>query len=354
MFCQFITILALCKFVRMKVVLNIILISLLLGCSTEKKLSGPLITLTNGTIEIGLIPAVGGVLVRASLAGKTNILNSDSTLWNESPDKRPSLDPKAPFKTYNGHITWLSPQSEWWIRQDSFPDLKESRSLWPPDPILTLAPYRIIQQTATEITMESPESPFSKVQFTKIYSLDRNTVTLTTVAKNISEDTISWGLWHNTRMNGWDAVFVQADSAALRKTDHYNRDGIQKPQLQFRDGFYSYESVQPEKGSQVYKSKSFLNVKTPLIAGYHKNQWLIIRSEAIEPQLIHPNEARVEIYIENSANPANDLQELELQFAYEKIAPGATIQAIETWEIWPGTGLQNKSELLEEIKLKFK
>ncbi|MDP3644940.1 MAG: DUF4380 domain-containing protein [Bacteroidota bacterium] len=84
-------------------------------------------------------------------------------------------------------------------------------------------------------TEKKPSGPLITLT---IYRLDRNTVTLTTIAKNISKDTISWGLWHNTRMNGWDAVFVQADSAELRKTDHYNRDGIQKPQLQFRDGFY--------------------------------------------------------------------------------------------------------------------
>lgn len=332
----------------------LILITLLANCNAEKKTENQLITLSNGTIEIGILPAVGGVLVRASLAGKKNILNSDSALWNESLEKRPSLDPKAPFKTYNGHITWLSPQSEWWIKQDSFPDLKNARSVWPPDPILTLAPYKITNQKPDEITLVSPESPFSKVQFTKIYRINGNTVTLTSQARNISKDTVSWGLWHNTRMNGWDNVFVKADSAALLKTEYFGRDGIRKPELRYRDGFFTYDVAVPEKAKVVYKSKSFLNVKTPLIAGFHQNQWLIIRSEAIDNTQIHPEEARIELYIENSYQAANDLQELEIQFAYRQIAPNATIEATETWEIWPGTGLKDKKELLEELKGKLK
>jgi hypothetical protein len=91
-------------------------------------------------------------------------------------------------------------------------------------------------------------------------------------------------------------------------------------------------------------------VKTPLIAGYHQKQWLIIRSETLDPALIHPNEARVELYVENSYQSASDLQELEIQFAYQKIAPQAFIEASETWEIRPGTGLTNKRELLEELR----
>jgi len=329
------------------------LIMLLLSCTTRKKSDG-LITLSNGTIEIGILPAVGGVLVRASLAGQQNILNSDSTLWNESPEKRPSLDPKAPFKTYNGHISWLSPQSEWWIRQDSFPDLKRARSVWPPDPVLTLAPYRITDQKPDEITMVSPESPYSKVQFTKIYRISGNTVTLTTSARNCTKDTVSWGLWHNTRMNGWDNVFVQADSAALLKTEYMKQGDIRKPELRYRDGFYTYDVAVPGSAKVVYKSKSFLNVKTPLIAGFHQNQWLIIRSDAIDNTQIHPNEARIELYIENSYQAATDLQELEIQYAYQPIAPGASIEASETWEILPGTGLKDKKALRRELMEKLK
>ncbi|MEI8114805.1 MAG: DUF4380 domain-containing protein [Bacteroidia bacterium] len=324
-----------------------------MNCTPEKKLVSPLVTLSNGIIEIGVIPAVGGVLVHASLVGQANILNSDSTLWNESPEKRPSLDPNAPFKTYNGHITWLSPQSEWWINQDSFPKLKKAHSKWPPDPVLTAGPYQIISQTATEIKLLSPESNFSKVQFTKTYRIEGNKVFLSTSAKNTGSETVSWGLWQNTRMNGWDFVFVQADSAALRKNDYYNQGNIRKPDLNYRNGFYTYDASAPKSAKVVHKAKAFFDVKNPMIAGHHQNQWLIIRSEAIDNTQIHPEETRVQLYIENSYQAATDLQELEMQFAYHAIAPGASIEASETWEILPGSGKSDKYELLEELRRKL-
>jgi hypothetical protein len=338
----------------MKTFLIVILITLLMNCTPEKKPTSQLVTLSNKQIEIGLIPEVGGVLVHASLLGQKNILQSDTAFWNESPDKRPSLNPKARLKSYKGHISWVSPQSEWWIHQDSIPELKKARAAWPPDPMLTVAPYQITSQTANEITLVGPESPYSKVQFTKIYRISGNKVTLTTRARNCSDTIVKWGLWHNTRMNGWDFVFVQADSSALRKTEYHNRGNVQKPELHYRNGFFTYDATAPESAKVVYKSKSFLDVKTPLIAGFHQNQWLIIRSEAIDNSQIHPEQSRIELYIENSYQAANDIQELEMQFAYQAIAPGASIEATETWEILPGSGLTDKYEVLEELRGKLK
>ena len=337
-----------------KTTFALVLITLLFSCNAQTEKVSQLITLSNGKIEIGILPAVGGRIVRASLVGKENILNSDSSQWNESPEKRPTLNPKAPFKAYNGSITWLSPQSQWWTNQDLLPDLKKNHSPWPPDPYLTMARYLITNQQPNQITLVSPESPYSKVQFTKTYRINDNSVTLTTVARNISKDTVSWGLWHNTRMNGWDVVFIQADSTALMKTTYMTYSNIRKPKLQYANGFYTYEAVKPEAGQTVYKSKSFFAVDQPLIAGFHQNQWLIIRSKPVDRKLIHPEEARVEIYVENSATPAKDLQELEIQFAYRKIAPQATIEATETWEILPGSGLTDKNKLLQELKEKLK
>lgn len=329
-----------------KIILTIALIALFFSCTTKKEKDNQVITLSNGSITIKLLPGVGGRLVSASLAGHENILNSDSTQWNEAPEKRPTMDPAQPFKAYNGMIVWLSPQSEWWIKQDRYPELKKTRSLWPPDPYLTCSPYKIINQTTTEITLESPESPFSHVQFSKTYRIEGNKVFISASARNCSKDTVSWGLWFIARMNGWDKVLVPADSSDLVKCVYMTYPDIHKPALKYADGCFSYEPAEPETG-QVYKSKSFISVENPVIMGYKANQWLIIRSDKIDRARIHPEQARVEIYVENSVSKVNDLQELEMHFAYEKIAPGATIQASQVWEITPGSGLQNKNDLLK-------
>lgn len=336
-----------------KIVIVLTLIVVLFSCTTEKKIDNQVITLTNGIVKIKLLPAVGGTLVWASLTGHENILNSDSMQWNESPEERPTMDPGAPFKAYNGMIVWLSPQSEWWVKQDTYPQLKNRKSLWPPDPYLTCAAYKVTHQTPSEITMESPESPNTHVQFIKTFRIEANKIFITALARNCSNDTVSWGLWFNTRMNGWDKVFVPADSTDLVKTQYMQYPEIHKPELKYDNGYFSYEAVAPEAGQAAYKSKSFLSVENPVIIGYKANQWLVIRGAKVDRTRIHPEQGRIEIYVENSASKVNDLQELEMHFAYEKIAPGASIEASQNWKIVPGAELPHFDKITEVLKIKL-
>ena len=225
--------------------------------------------------------------------------------------------------------------------------------MWPPDPYLTCAAYKIIHQTPSEITMESPESPNSHVQFTKTFRIDGNKVFLTASARNCSKDTVSWGLWFNTRMNGWDKVFVPADSTDLVKTQYLTYPDIHQPALKYADGCFSYEAVSPEAGQSAYKSKSFFSMENPEIIGYKANQFLIIRGGKMDQTKVHPEQGRIEIYVENSSDKVKDLQELEMHFAYEKIAPGATIEASQNWEIVPGSQGSDNTKLPEELKVKL-
>lgn len=328
-----------------------LLILILCGCTTKDKKTESVITLSNGTVEIKLLPAVGATLVSASLAGQDNILHSDSTQWNEPANKRPSMNPSEPFKAYNGMTVWLSPQSEWWTKQDAYPDLKDARAPWPPDPYLTSGAYKVIYQTKDEITLESPESPYTHVQFTKNFRIEGNKIFISVSARNCSDDTVSWGLWFNTRMNGWDKVFVPADSSDLIETRYMNPQDLHLPELKYADGYFSYKSVEPLEGQKPYKSKSFLNVDEPVIIGNKAKQWLIIRSNRVDRSRIHPEQGRIEIYVENSSDKANDLQELEMHFAYEKIAQGDTIKASEVWEIIPDVKDEDVRDLSKDLKV---
>ena len=336
-----------------KSALIIVLIFLLFGCKAEKSQEDQVISLSNGTVEIKLLPAVGGTLIWASLAGQENILNSDSTLWNEAASRRPGMDPSESFKAYNGMTVWLSPQSEWWVKQDTYAKLKNERSIWPPDPYLTFAPYRITKHKKDEITLRSPESPNTHVQFTKTFRIEGNKIFISTTARNCSQDTVSWGLWFNTRMNGWDKVFVPAYPRDLQRILYLHHPDIHKPVLTYAQGCFSYEAAEPEAGQGAYISKTFISVEDPAIIGFHANQWLIIQSQRMDPSLIHPEQGRVEIYVENSTDKANDLQELEMHFPYENIAPGASIEASQDWEILPDLNVPDNSKLTELLKTKL-
>ncbi|HET6558704.1 MAG TPA: DUF4380 domain-containing protein [Prolixibacteraceae bacterium] len=333
---------------------NIVILLLaffLFSCAEKVKEQGPVITLTNGTVEIKLLPAVGGTLVSASLSGHQNILHSDSTQWDEPADQRPTMDPGQPWKAYNGMIVWLSPQSEWWVKQDAHPELKDAKAPWPPDPYLTSSAYKVVKQSKDEITLEGPESPYTHMQFTKNFKIEGNKIFISVSARNCSDDTLSWGLWFNTRMNGWDKVYVPADSSDLIKTQYMNPQDLHLPELKYADGYFSYAAVEPLEGQRPYKSKSFLSVDDPVIIGNKANQWLIIRSEKVDKTLIHPEQGRIEIYVENSSDKANDLQELEMHFPYEKIPPGASIHASEIWEIIPDPEGPGDADLSKDLKV---
>lgn len=310
----------------------------------------PVITLSNEVIEIKLLPEVGGRLVSVCLKGHENILNSDPSQWVEPKEKRPTMNPDEPFKAYNGMIVWLSPQSEWWTRQDAYPELKKRRSLWPPDPYLTCSAYRITKQTNHEVVMESPASPHSHVQFTKTFRIEGNRVYITTRARNTSRQPVSWGLWFNTRMNGWDRVLVPADASDLKKTDYYTQSGTRLPAFNYTDGCFSYEPVKNLSGKMAYRSKSYLSVEHPVIMGYKASQWLVIRGLENDLKMIHPEQGKIEIYIENTTNKASDLQELEMHFAYREIAPGESIEATQVWDILEGTGTEKGNDLLRKLK----
>lgn len=325
-----------------------ILLLTIVSC-TNKNEHDQVVWLNNGAIKIGVLPNVGGRLVWTSLDGKENILNSDSTLWNEPEENRPSMDPTKPFKAYKGHINWLSPQNEWWIKQDEYPMMKEEKSVWPPDPYLIYAPYKISNLTENEITLEGPASPYSKVYLTKTYRINGNTVELNVKATSTCPDSINWGLWFITRMNGWDKFFVPGDSSSLRKINVAEK-GVQDLQLYNKDGFWNYIPQKPDSGYRSQRTKILFDTPSSTVAGTRNGQWLIVEAQSVERDKVHPNQGPIEIYIENSNRPEEDLLEIEMHFEYQAIKEGATIEASEIWHIFPAEADTCREDLQLELK----
>jgi hypothetical protein len=151
-------------------------------------------------------------------------------------------------------------------------------------------------------------------------------------------------------MNGWDRVLVPADSSDLKKTDYYTQTGTRLPAFNYADGCFSYEPVKTLSGKMAYRSKSYLSVEHPVIMGFRANQWLVIHGLENDLKMIHPEQGKIEIYIENSTKKASDLQELEMHFAYQKIAPDESIEATQVWDILEGSGDEKCGDLLRKLK----
>jgi hypothetical protein len=53
--------------------------------------------------------------------------------------------------------------------------------------------------------------------------------------------------------------------------------------------------------------------------------------------------------MENASNTKRDIQELEMHFNYQAIAPNKSIEASQLWIIKPGADTNNKSALRKEL-----
>ena len=95
-----------------------------------------LLILKNEYVVLGLIPEAGAHVVLFRSYDSANVLDSNPKTWSEPVPVFSAEEPK--FAPYDGHITWLGPQKEWWTQQDINIDRKNRRVPWPPDPFLTL------------------------------------------------------------------------------------------------------------------------------------------------------------------------------------------------------------------------
>ncbi len=322
----------------LKLITIFLIIATMMGCNEAAllKKNKRLITLKNSQIEIGIIPHLGGRIVVLRKPGMNNILKSDSAQWND-PLARPEISAFSDFKAFNGHIVWLSPQSEWWIKQDINLERRDSKAIWPPDPYLIYGNYQITERTDTSLTMVGPASPISGVQLTKKVLINsQGVVTFETSAKNIREQPISWGLWFNTRLDGFARCYLPANESDLRKLAVTGDENETPLPYAFTQGYFTFLPPALSNASSKYVQKAFLIPKENFMVGFSEGQAIKISFEGVPPAQIHPDQAPVEIY--NLISASETLLELEVHGPYQTFQPGESIRMAETWQLFKYDG----------------
>lgn len=292
--------------------------------------------LQNDFIKAGFLPDVGGRMVYLAPVGESNFLLSDSVLWNETERITPKAD--SPFKPYNGFITWLGPQSQWWTQQNLLPNKKKRADVWPPDPFLIYSNFKIVKQTETSIVLEGPESPVTGIQLTKSFELIKHSIRIKVTAKNIRNSEVSWDLWSNARfpantnfkvpVNSADMVRIKADETSLIDTMKYA----------IQDGYFTYQTELPSEKKLQRISKAFIYPSEGSIKVHRDNWELTLNFDRVPKNKIHPEQALVEVYNCSSADGRSDILELEHHSAYHKIKPGKSITLDEEWSFKKTSG----------------
>jgi hypothetical protein len=307
----------------------IITIAVFLLSTTTK--GSQIISIKNEYIEAGFLPGVGGRMVYLAAIGSENVLFSDSTLWNENENERVDLHPEAGFKAYNGHITWLGPQSDWWKQQDLLPEKRSRGDMWPPDPYLLYSNFEIIEKTDTSIVLQGKESPVSGVKLTKKFILNDNQLNIEVSATNCRETKVAWDIWSNARFDAFTHFKVPIHENSILKISAEESKFMEKVEYTSDKGFFTFKPEMPLNPTKQRRSKAYIHPSEGKIYAETNDTKLSINFDLLPPEKIHPDQALIEVYNSISATGSGNLLELEHHSAYKTLEPGESMTLSEVW-----------------------
>jgi hypothetical protein len=154
------------------------------------------VCLSNGLINLQVLPEIGGRIIQFRLGGK-------EFLW-----VNPRLAGKLPLSNglaadggwfnVGGDKLWPAPQG--WDNDQQWPG--------PPDPVLDGQPYTLEkvpgQLGETAVRLTSGEDPRSGVQFSRVLRISQGAtrVRFEATMKNVDTKPRRWGIWAHTQLNG--------------------------------------------------------------------------------------------------------------------------------------------------------
>ncbi len=291
-----------------------------------------MITISAARTTLGILPGLGARAVIWTHNGSPDLLDPTPANSVNHPIGWPDPTPLLDCDPGRGHIVWVGPQSTWWTDQDLYSDLRDCRSVWPPDPILTAAPHCLVEHDEARLVFESPASPYTGTTLRKTFEIlpDRR-VRCHARLTNTRNHPVARNLWFNFRAPATGREFVPIRAASqVRLAD----GGISR----CAGGFHSVELRPGET-----RAKAFLNPSAGLIASEVGGGLIIIRFDVTPPDRVPPGHAPVEIF--RGRTPGEpDLLELEHHGPLVVIAPGQSIDRSETWEYHPDTRIDDLAD----------
>lgn len=318
------------------------------GSAADAERGGSLdrIELTNGLITLGVLPSLGGRAVLLRAGDGPNLLDSDPRHWTP-PFPEPSLD--TPFRPWNGRILWVGPQSQFWSQQELRPSAKGAP--WPPDPFNEAGRFEVVERTDRRLQLRGRTSPVTGLAFEHEFEITaERTVRMRSVARNDRSTAVAWDLWPNTRVRAEGVPYVPLDPGQPPRFDGPppGQTDAAACAHEIRQGWLTLPPEQQPTGSrQRLWTKAFVHPSKGLIACFIGRHLLLIRSELVPRDRIHPEQAFVELYRSAGKEP---ILELEMHGAYQRIAPGERVSLEQTFEVLDVEGPTGPEAHLEHLK----
>ena len=290
------------------------------------------IQLTNGTVLVGVEPALGARVVDLRVAGGDNLFDVDPRLLRP-PFPPPAVD--TPFRPWNGRIVWSGPQASFWAQQDLKPEKKREKAAWPPDPFNETGRFEVAERTPTSVRLRGATSPVTGLALDHEFEITGlRRVRMRTTATNFREEPVSWDLWPNTRVRTNAFPYVPLDPQHTLRTDGPpSSDAAVGPYpTESRDGWLGMPpGHEPEGGYERLWAKAYVRPAQGLIACFAGKHLLLITAPVVPKERLHPEHALIEIY--RAVGRGTDILELEMHGPYETLAPGASMSFEQVFEV---------------------
>lgn len=292
-----------------------------------------LIQLKNCGVEALVLTDVGGRIVSFHRTGKPNVLESDPKMWDEPRSERFVPSPfLMDFKGYNGHEVWVGPQSQWWKQQTLNPEKIDSDLFWPPDPYISFGSYEVVEHSESSVTILGESSPISGVRMEKRVSLEADgSLYFEVSAENMRETAVSWDLWLITRVNGHNPNFVPVASESDVFLGEPSHPWQGRPTYKVENGYFSFTPLVNDGKYEECTGKAYIKAVKPIIIAHCGDERLTLEFEHHDEELIHPEQAEIELYNFVHKEAEKSLLELEYHTPYKCLAPH---EKISTWSRW--------------------
>ena len=291
-----------------------------------------LVEITNGTLTVAALPALGGRVVVLRANDGENLLHSDPKFWH-APFPKPALE--TPFAPWNGRIVWVGPQSEFWSHQEVRPEVTEAG--WPPDPFNEAGRFEILERTPTRLRLIGPLSPVTGLVLEHDYEIiGERTARMKVTASNGRTSPVSWDLWPNTRVRPEGYPYVPLGPVEPLRVDGPDpgQTAVGEYPHQVVDGWLAVPpGAQPEPPQRRLSVKAFVRPSRGLIAFFHGRHLLVVRADMVPVAELHPEQAFVEIYRGAGTVPEHSILELEMHGPHRTLSPGESMSFEQTFEV---------------------
>jgi len=271
---------------------------------------GDAVTLADALVETVAVPSISRI-IHLSLPGQPNLFHVNADWAGKAQD--PAMDAAGTYRDFGGAKLWNAPQQGW----------RYAWGGWPPDYTLDSAPSELVYGPGEGITLVGSASAAVGVRYSRMLSLDGDTVRNDVAMRNSTDHPTSWGVWSVLCVRAAGTVYLPVPADARLWTGEAEKASPESY------GWVRYGSVMvlahpPAAGGQ----KLFCASSASWIGYLVDGQALFITYQAAAPA--PAGEAGSEVY----ACP--DFIELEHIGRLETLQPGASANFSERWHVRPG------------------